>query len=259
MPRKTRAPRGGGRFTSGASMRPRPDAAENAVSPTPHRLPPARFNEAAARCRGKQGRWTAAPGPYIASMRPRPDAAENKYPTSHPNLDYLSASMRPRPDAAENRTRTSSRSRRRPARFNEAAARCRGKRTSWSQSRNTRPGFNEAAARCRGKRPQGCELGVRANDASMRPRPDAAENTETLMMIGFVPSLASMRPRPDAAENADGRLEIDDTIVASMRPRPDAAENLRDGRLHGSPPIPASMRPRPDAAENGPCSSLPPR
>ena len=37
---------------------------------------------------------------------------------------------------------------------------------------------------------------------------------------------ASMRPRPDAAENHS--LELPDAAahVASMRPRPDAAENL---------------------------------
>ena len=46
-----------------ASMRPRPDAAENAGSPAPRR--PARwcFNEAAARCRGK---------PYVDSDVARP-------------------------------------------------------------------------------------------------------------------------------------------------------------------------------------------
>ena len=40
---------------------------------------------------------------------------------------------------------------------------------------------------------------------------------------------ASMRPRPDAAEN--GRAAGDDAVqdrVASMRPRPDAAENMND-------------------------------
>ena len=36
--------------------------------------------------------------------------------------------------------------------FNEAAARCRGKPQSARNRRDTRRGFNEAAARCRGKR-----------------------------------------------------------------------------------------------------------
>ena len=38
---------------------------------------------------------------------------------------------------------------------------------------------------------------------------------------------ASMRPRPDAAENVDlGHEPRRATLPASMRPRPDAAENL---------------------------------
>ena len=41
--------------------------------------------------------------------------------------------------------------------------------------------------------------------------------------------VASMRPRPDAAENLDltGDLDVDGA-AASMRPRPDAAENARE-------------------------------
>ena len=39
-----------------------------------------------------------------------------------------------------------------PGSFNEAAARCRGKRVQgWSKDRAACGGFNEAAARCRGK------------------------------------------------------------------------------------------------------------
>ena len=66
----------------------------------------------------------------IASMRPRPDAAEN--------IRMMRATLPP------------------IGRFNEAAARCRGKHgrrsrgTSWPTC-----GFNEAAARCRGKRAKG--------------------------------------------------------------------------------------------------------
>ena len=36
---------------------------------------------------------------------------------------------------------------------------------------------------------------------------------------------ASMRPRPDAAENALPDVEAAGELRASMRPRPDAAEN----------------------------------
>ena len=62
-------------------------------------------------------------------------------------------------------------------------------------------GFNEAAARCRGKREPARPQLVPLPDASMRPRPDAAENQPDppLPRAGFP---ASMRPRPDAAENA---------------------------------------------------------
>ena len=62
-------------------------------------------------------------------------------------------------------------------RFNEAAARCRGKHRQGLTLDDLILRFNEAAARCRGKR--GAEVGVFSLDqpASMRPRPDAAENT----------------------------------------------------------------------------------
>ena len=59
--------------------------------------------------------------------------------------------MRPRPDAAEN-ARLAQILGPRPGRFNEAAARCRGKpRPAIFRLRAASPGFNEAAARCRGK------------------------------------------------------------------------------------------------------------
>ena len=60
--------------------------------------------------------------------------------------------------------------------FNEAAARCRGKLPPAGRRIPAElPGFNEAAARCRGKHPPET-LHVADLDASMRPRPDAAEN-----------------------------------------------------------------------------------
>ena len=64
-----------------------------------------------------------------ASMRPRPDAAENRGMLIAVAAARLVASMRPRPDAAENRCGTPA-SRARAGRFNEAAARCRGKPTA---------------------------------------------------------------------------------------------------------------------------------
>ena len=62
------------------------------------------------------------------------------------------ASMRPRPDAAENPRRPARTGGRPASCFNEAAARCRGKRPRQAARRRRRPCFNEAAARCRGKR-----------------------------------------------------------------------------------------------------------
>ena len=62
----------------------------------------------------------------------------------------LLASMRPRPDAAENARTPRSSSTQGPG-FNEAAARCRGKRFAACRTPRTRARFNEAAARCRGK------------------------------------------------------------------------------------------------------------
>ena len=86
-----------------------------------------------------------------ASMRPRPDAAENACKHFSRGILQGWASMRPRPDAAENapgvvRIRLST-----TVRFNEAAARCRGKPVTTNRPVSTPSGFNEAAARCRGK------------------------------------------------------------------------------------------------------------
>ena len=136
------------------------------------------FNEAAARCRGKrppgfQGRRL----PPRASMRPRPDAAENGRLRSRAGGAGSGASMRPRPDAAENCSPPCPCPRPPTACFNEAAARCRGKHAPPALVRTAAErGFNEAAARCRGKRPDPACAAVGAGLASMRPRPDAAEN-----------------------------------------------------------------------------------
>ena len=110
MPRKTHR---AGEVQAGvigrASMRPRPDAAENAVQEDRGVLRRPGFNEAAARCRGKHPwRLGGDPGTW-ASMRPRPDAAENSHLLRSIPLDDCG--------------------------FNEAAARCRGKPTTaafWS-------------------------------------------------------------------------------------------------------------------------------
>ena len=102
MPRKTAVAPTGAAGAQIASMRPRPDAAENVEPERDRRLFPG------------------------ASMRPRPDAAENLH---YPFLiaAAATASMRPRPDAAENRSGSPWNCPREGRSFNEAAARCRGK------------------------------------------------------------------------------------------------------------------------------------
>ena len=161
----------------------------------------------------------------MASMRPRPDAAENLMGIAQHGQRRV-ASMRPRPDAAENSGELTAgispssgfneaaarcrgkRGRRRPVvagegSFNEAAARCRGKPRPASRRPACCPGFNEAAARCRGK-PGRRRPVPGAAGASMRPRPDAAENARHPGAAVPRPAHASMRPRPDAAENGQG-------------------------------------------------------
>ena len=61
--------------------------------------------------------------------------------------------------------------------FNEAAARCRGKLVVAATRAATSSCFNEAAARCRGKLEAAVTGRPVDGAASMRPRPDAAENT----------------------------------------------------------------------------------
>ena len=66
----------------------------------------------------------------------------------------------------------------------------------------TAAGFNEAAARCRGKPTASASRRAAWTPASMRPRPDAAENQRDDLPAGREAQPASMRPRPDAAENS---------------------------------------------------------
>ena len=160
-----------------ASMRPRPDAAEKRAGYAPQVRDTQGFNEAAARCRGKtRGHAGGARRPRPASMRPRPDAAEKlAWPRLPESLRPL-ASMRPRPDAAE-KPRCGTARGACSVRFNEAAARCRGKTFGRPPPLGSGRGFNEAAARCRGKtrrcRVAGRVAGVpsfRFNEAAARCR-----------------------------------------------------------------------------------------
>ena len=51
-------------------------------------------------------------------------------------------------------------------------------------------------------------------------------------------SVASMRPRPDAAENSVEAVRgVCGSRIASMRPRPDAAENVSDRAKKTLPPV----------------------
>ena len=79
MPRKTLTVPLTAAVADNASMRPRPDAAENHLLARQGRCAGGGFNEAAARCRGKpSATFALAAGASGASMRPRPDAAENR-------------------------------------------------------------------------------------------------------------------------------------------------------------------------------------
>ena len=66
MPRKTRPPAAGPAQRWHASMRPRPDAAENPGPVVRAMRDPNSFNEAAARCRGKP-RYAAGVAEAVAS------------------------------------------------------------------------------------------------------------------------------------------------------------------------------------------------
>ena len=161
-------------------------------------------------------------------MRPRPDAAENSAVRIR-NDRQACASMRPRPDAAEN-GRIAASARGIGMRFNEAAARCRGKRCGQGYCFYVSSSFNEAAARCRGKRPTTPTTPTVQYEASMRPRPDAAENASDSPAR---PS-AARRFNEAAARCRGKRVHGSDRsgrFLASMRPRPDAAENLLDHAL----------------------------
>ena len=79
MPRKNTITSSDGEPVMVASMRPRPDAAEKPTPRADQHGRRTRFNEAAARCRGKTLHdLIVRIGAAAASMRPRPDAAEKR-------------------------------------------------------------------------------------------------------------------------------------------------------------------------------------
>ena len=168
-----------------------------------------------------------------ASMRPRPDAAENVGGLGGGRGRRRPASMRPRPDAAEN---PNARPRRDAgvARFNEAAARCRGKRAADGHRARPEARFNEAAARCRGKLGRGGDVEPRSA-ASMRPRPDAAENGG--------PGWRSPRSAPasfnEAAARCRGKRPAADCPPGS---RSSCSFNEAAARCRGKPSRPSHAR-----------------
>ena len=152
MPRKTRPVPAAARPSPRASMRPRPDAAENAVASRSPRITVTGFNEAAARCRGKPPLPVRRGDGRRRGFNEAAARCRGKHTYGTPDSAFVTlASMRPRPDAAEN-ARIGGGPKSGRSSFNEAAARCRGKRSS-SRGRTPTAGrrFNEAAARCRGK------------------------------------------------------------------------------------------------------------
>ena len=200
MPRKTLPAAVSPPARAVASMRPRPDAAENVGGWGGDPFRAAGFNEAAARCRGK-----------------RPSSLRQPF-TDHVGFNEAAARCRGKRGIHVQLAGQPF------LRFNEAAARCRGKRPGVGPAgRDRTHGFNEAAARCRGKLDRRPVHGD-ARSASMRLRPDAAENVLLLALLLDLLA-ASMRPRPDAAENAAPLFPRESPLAASMRPRPDAAEN----------------------------------
>ena len=202
MPRKTSRSPAPSRSSPRASMRPRPDAAEN---------------------EGQPGMLDAVD---VASMRPRPDAAENTR-SSCPSLIptpscFNEAAARCRGKQGQARTASP------PVRdrFNEAAARCRGKQCRAAPPPPHAACFNEAAARCRGKRdgPGGGHELDRPH-ASMRPRPDAAENVARRQPRGVWRCCFNEAAARCRGKRVVCRFNVHELPPASMRPRPDAAEN----------------------------------
>ena len=134
-------------------------------------------------------------------------------------------------------------------RFNEAAARCRGKLRPRRTNQRRSCRFNEAAARCRGKRRLDLLCRRGGIEASMRPRPDAAENAASPRSAA-----CQMRCFNEAAARCRGKPAASPSGCPAAAPRfNEAAARCRGKRvkvMSDYQPRDASMRPRPDAAEN---------
>ena len=149
MPGKTRWRSASARRSMPASMRPQRNAGENQAGLKGGILLP------------------------LASMRPQRNAGENLPPPPR-YAQVPIASMRPQRNAGENA----------PLRigpspkiggFNEAPAKCRGKRKMSALQPSATQRFNEAPAKCRGK-PDMPQVRWPTAAASMRPQRNAGEN-----------------------------------------------------------------------------------
>ena len=90
---------------------------------------------------------------------------------------------------------------RRNLRFNEAPAKCRGKRIRGRGTQLRLWGFNEAPAKCRGKRAGTWRYVTASGQASMRPQRNAGEKLDQNPVKGHRVDFASMRPQRNAGEN----------------------------------------------------------
>ena len=135
------------------------------------------------------------------------------------------ASMRPQRNAGENAGIRKSRLVMR-MRFNEAPAKCRGKRSSRKRRNFAGRCFNEAPAKCRGK-PVGV-YGLLSRIFRFNEAPAKCRGKRTDCPPDRGNRRASMRPQRNAGENPDAvRVAVPRFDVASMRPQRNAGENDR--------------------------------
>ena len=142
--------------------------------------------------------------------------------------------------------------------FNEAPAKCRGKRPKDGASQFPSSSFNEAPAKCRGKHVAIHHFGQGGELASMRPQRNAGENRQAVP-VQPVRRRASMRPQRNAGENRCPPLVERTDDVASMRPQRNAGENFAGTARKRESYWVASMRPQRNAGENVVAGLQPPR
>ena len=123
---------------------------------------------------GKTGGVRPPPGGgRVASMRPQRNAGENGLTARLQGLWRRSFNEAPAKCRGKRREVDVVFPIRRS--FNEAPAKCRGKRAGRRSASGWKRRFNEAPAKCRGKQRNGIQLAF-AQHASMRPQRNAGEN-----------------------------------------------------------------------------------